>query len=370
MDTYTELTVCIITCHDVYNAGASLQAHALRAFIEQQGVRALTIDYKPDYLSRHFLLWGCFSDKYDKPIIRTLYNLVKLPGRIVRRLSRRKKQYDLFSSKWLKLSTKRYSTLKQLTQNPPKADVYFTGSDQVWNTLFPNGKDPAFYLSFVPEGSIRASYAASFATETVSPDCRDNVKEWLQNLDFISVRESSGLNILRELGINGGSQVLDPVFLLSKEKWEAIEDTFHANAPYILLYDFDNSEGVKTFAINKAKLNGWKIYSILPCKYADCVFEDCGPAMLPTLIHHASFIISNSFHATAFSLIYEKDFVVFNRNESINTRMQDLLSLIGEDAMQETRDYTTIRPKLQTALNHSIQYISNVLNKASERREK
>ena len=367
---FSALTACIITCHDVYNAGASLQAHALREYLQQQGIQAYTIDYKPDYLSRHFLLWGCFSSKYDKPIIRILYNLIKLPGRIIQRLGRRKKQYDQFTAKHLILTPTRYHTNQDLCLSPPKADVYFAGSDQIWNTLFPNGKDPAFYLSFAPQDSVKASYAASFATTAVEEKYQSQIKQWLHNLDYGSVRESSGLAILQSLGITNARQVLDPVFLLPKEHWLKIEEPFIAEHPYILLYDFDNSQSIKEYVISKASEHGWKIYSILPCEYADKEFSDYGPAMFPALVHHARLVVSNSFHATAFSLIYEKNFVVFNRSESINTRMADLLNLIGDEAMQEKRDYSVIRPRLLSALDSSEKFISTVLSAAVERRGK
>ncbi len=363
------MTICTITCHDVYNAGASLQAFALCSFLNQQGHSTYIIDYKPHYLSQQYILWGNVSPKYDKPIYRLLYQLAKLPIRLLRRLGKRKKAYDNFRAKYLPLSKKKYRSIEDLQASPPVADVYFAGSDQIWNTLFPNGKDPAFYLTFVSDSKIKASYAASFATNSISTDCKNNVKNWLHNLDFISVRESSGLNILSELGIQYGTQVLDPVFLLSKDQWQAIEEPFKIKSPYILLYDFDKSEDVKEFVIRKAKLNGWKIYSILPCEYADSVFSHCGPTILPTLIHYASLIVSNSFHATAFSLIYEKNFIVFDRSEEINSRMQDLLNLIGGEAKQEHRDYSVIRPRIQSALNNSTKFISTVLLEAEERRK-
>lgn len=156
-----------ITCHDVYNVGASLQACALVTYLRKLGHDAQIIDYKPDYLSNHYPLWGLGNPAYDKPVIRELYNLAKLPGRLKARNGKRKAEYDRFTAEFLPLTPRRYTSNDDLKQNPPEADVYFAGSDQIWNCFFPNGKDPAFYLDFAPAGSVRASYAASFAMDDI-----------------------------------------------------------------------------------------------------------------------------------------------------------------------------------------------------------
>lgn len=131
-----------ITCHDVYNVGASLQAYALVTYLRKLGHDAQIIDYKPDYLSNHYPLWGLGNPAYDKPVIRELYNLAKLPGRLKARNG--KAEYDRFTAEFLPLTPRRYTSNDDLKQNPPEADVYFAGSDQIWNCFFPNGKDPAF----------------------------------------------------------------------------------------------------------------------------------------------------------------------------------------------------------------------------------
>ena len=155
------MQICTITCHDVYNAGASLQAYALQAYLKSLGHDVKIIDYKPDYLSRHYRLDIVGNPKYDKPILRQAYLLAKLPGRL--RMLPRKRAFDSFTAKYLDL-TRRYASNAELKADPPEADIYFAGSDQIWNPLFSNGKDPAFYLDFVRRG-IRAAYAASFAVE-------------------------------------------------------------------------------------------------------------------------------------------------------------------------------------------------------------
>ena len=360
------MNIYTITCHDVYNAGASLQAYALISYLVHQGHNARIINYKPPYLSNHYALWGRITPRYDKPILRLLYQLIKFPGRFINRIGKRKRAFDNFRKSFLRLTEKRYNSIKELRQSPPDADVYFAGSDQIWNTLFPNGKDPAFYLDFLPNSKVKASYAASFATDYIEKKYHSEIKTRLNKLDFISVRECSGLQILEELGIQRGTQVMDPVFLLSCEQWQAMESNFYTKNHYILVCDFDGNEELKRYAQKISNDNGWKIYSYLPCDYADCSFSNNGPQTFLSLIHHAELIISNSFHATAFSLIYEKNFVVFSRNENLNTRMSDLLNLIESPARQYPRDYTTIRPRIQRAIEKSKFFIDTVLNSAKQ----
>lgn len=354
-----------ITCHNVYNAGASLQAYALAKYLEGLGHDVEIIDYQPAYLA-HFPLFGKVNPRFDKPLLRELYQMAKLPNRLKYRRSRKKREYDRFTAA-LPL-TKRYSSSEQLKQDPPEAELYFAGSDQIWNTQFPNGKDPAFYLDFARKGAIRASYAASFATEDVDEAWKPRIKEWLSGFDAISVRETSGLRILRGLGIQKAAHVCDPVFLLPREAWEKAAAPVSADAPYLLVYDFDRNPAIREYCRTVAKNRGWRIYSVFHNDYCDRSFEQEGPTAFLGLIRDAELVVSNSFHATAFALIFERPFAVFRRKEKINTRMEDFLAnldlqgLLEPDAERiETPDYEAIRARLQPFIRASKAYIASVL---------
>lgn len=124
------------------------------------------------------------------------------------------------------------------------------------------------------------------------------------------------------------------------------------------------------FARRMAEENGWKLYSVLSCKECDRCFEQDGPLTFLNLVHHAQFVVSNSFHATAFSLIFRKQFVVFNRQEHINTRMRDLLYGLGlRDCLMDSAgrdcpriDYPQILERLDEKVSVSKAYIENVLS--------
>lgn len=352
-----------ITCHHVYNAGASLQAYALAAYLKKLGHEVQIIDYIPDYLV-HYKLTGVSNPVYDKPVVRELYNIAKLPGRLAARWGRRKKAYDCFTSQYLPLTERHYASYDELQKYPPEADVYIAGSDQIWNSFFKNGRDPAFYLQFAPQGCIRASYAASFSTETVAPEYQAQTGEWLRTLDHISVRESSGLGILRDLGVSGGVAVVDPVFLLSANEWNTLCPSVKFDAPYVLVYDFDGDPRIRKTAEQLASAHGLRIYTLQKSDYGDKCVGNGGPVEFVQLVRNASFVLSNSFHATAFSLIFHRPFLVFNRSEGINTRMRDLITPVNLQERKSAEDmiaWDDVQDRLDAYIAASKSYIDGVL---------
>jgi hypothetical protein len=352
-----------ITCHQSSNHGAMLQAYALLHYLRALGHDASVIDYRPPYLSLNHRI----PPQYERWGIKQLYLLSKLPGDMGG--WRRHRALLPFYNQYVKTTPQKYTSIEQLRANPPIADLYIAGSDQIWNTTFQNGKDAAFYLDF-GSPNRKISYAASFATESLEHGTEEFVKKNLSNLDAISVRESSGLRILKELGYDG-EMVVDPVFLLSKEQWDQFDSEVAANERYILTYDFDKKKSlIGHIAKRLAEASGCKVYSVSPFKrgYADKSFVDVGPDVFISLIKHAQCVICNSFHGTAFSMIYGKDFFVLNRKDGLNVRMRDLLMrynlgyrLISENAPNSQLlsgiDYGAVYLQLERDIEASKQYL-------------
>lgn len=326
-----------ITCHNVYNYGATLQAYALQTYLQSLGNKVEIIDYAPGYHS-----WSCWNIPENSAVYKLVSNNLfihflyachrwikhKRDTNIIR-----KNKFDEFDEKYLCLTAKHYVSYEQLKQDPPKADIYIAGSDQIWNPVGGTGLDPAFYLNFGEAGIHRISYAASFGVSILSEHQKDIIKNNLSCMDNISVRESTGLNILKSLNINSGVQVLDPVFLLDKATWlQFIAGTKKVvERNYVLIYDFfQDDPNIKQKAFQLKSFAGLNIVSVndngkLP--YADVNISDASPLEFLSLINNADVVISNSFHATAFSIILNKDFYVYpvirHTNES---RMIDLLN--------------------------------------------
>lgn len=367
-----------ITCHNVYNVGASLQAYALLTYLENLGHQVEIIDYQPGYLvDRHKLLY-VGNEKYrNNLLLKYAYLLCKMPQRLSD-LSK-KNVFDKFHKENYTLTPNRYRTNEDLKLNPPLADIYFAGSDQIWNTLFQNGKDPAFYLDFAPQESIKSSYAASFATESVEYKYKDKVSNWLNNLDNISVREKTGGKILDDMGITNYECVVDPVFLLDKYFWEKKCKGINYEEKYLLVYDFENNSKVEEISKYIAKKYNLKIWSVFKCQYADKQLKNVGPIEFITYIKNANIVFSNSFHATVFSIIFNKNFYVINRNENINTRMIDLLDTYGilDRIVNNIKDvdrskeigYKLITPIIENDIRKSKQYIETVIEESKKGRD-
>lgn len=363
-----------ITCHEVYNHGASLQEYALLKFLENQGHESEAIHYKPDYLSQHFNFWRVSNPKYEKNIfIKLLYLLAKFPFRY--KMLKRKKSFDAFSKKYIKTTTKLYETNEDLKLDLPKADAYICGSDQIWNSFFQNGKDPSFYLDFVPNEKLKISYAASFAIHKLDSNIKEFVKEKVSRITNISVRESSGKHILSDLGINEVTHVLDPVFLLDPTEWEKLCLDSIIKEDYIFVYDFDGNSLIEEFVTEQKIKHGYKVVSVNEnVKYANHNFYLDGPQTFLTLLSNAQFVVSNSFHAVAFSGIFKKQFTVFNRSEKINTRMQDFVKLFGIEQVlisnstesenyNYTIDYNAFDKRLADLTIKSQEFLINALEK-------
>lgn len=357
------MKICTITCHNVYNTGASLQAYALAAYLGSQGHEVQIVDYVPEYL-HHYKLWTrVHNPAYDKPIVRQLYRLAKLPGQLKGHMSLRKKRFDQFTRAFLPLTKTHYSTYSQLLRKPPRAELFLAGSDQIWNSFFPNGRDPAFYLQFAPEGAVRASYAASFAVPRLEEQHREQTARWISELHHVAVREASALEILEDLGIRGGVHVVDPVFLLTANQWDELCPPADLGEPYVFVYDFDNNPELRRIAGELSEKQGLKIYTLQDLGYGHRSFPDAGPIEFVQLVRGAAFVLSNSFHATAFSLIYRRPYLTVDREEGINARMQDLNRLAGLEHRKTPNDpidWADVHSRLEKSIAASMDYLDAV----------
>ncbi len=314
------MRICTITCVNADNHGARLQAYALSKYLIAQGNDVHVIDYRPPYMNSrfHILYWPGLSVKeWAKFFLRFLHRF---------RSSVRHKRFVSFSERFIPLTGKVYHDINELRADPPEADIYIAGSDQIWNTYFPNGTDPAFYLDFGNASIRRESYAASFATKEILPSAIPFVKENLKRFDKITVREKSGLRILEKLGFQG-EQVDDPVFLLSRDEWTTMCDGTGRDKRYVLVYDFFSDEGIRKKAKEVARQKKLPIYAICPRYqwYAVKNFMIAGPRTFLSLVKNADCLITNSFHGIAFSMIFDTPYVFVERPDGLNGRMRNLL---------------------------------------------
>ena len=360
-----------ITCHDVYNYGASLQAYALQTYLTSIGHDVEIIDYLPDYISGRYKFFNILPNSrlYKYAIKNKLFYFLCCLYQVKRKYSTygRKKVFDSFKEEYL-LCTKLYKDYQELKADPPTADAYVVGSDQVWSCTSAIGKDPAFYLDFGSSSIKRYSYAASFGQSKIQPENKALVFSKLQKFNGISVRENTGLEILQSLSIEG-INVVDPVLLLNQEDWNQLIPTERiVKKNYILVYDLYHADTeMKEAVCSVAKNNGLKIVSINSrsgLNYADINISNAGPIEFLNLIKYCTYCFSNSFHATAFSVIFHKPFYVFNRHDNVS-RIKDFLTIIdmeqclNPEQMNVIFNYNVIDNRLQKMIITSKKYLDS-----------
>ncbi len=368
------MRIYTITCHNVYNYGATLQAYALQHYLSEIGHDVTIIDYRPDYLDWHYhLSW--WIPKSSKHYSKLSKSFIKRGLYVLFRFFNDMKSYprawafNKFNKQYLRLSCK-CKTIEAIKKITNDADCLITGSDQVWNSLtLPNGYDSAFYLGFAQNGATKLSYAASFGGSSIDIEAIPFIKEHLSKFDSISVREQSGVNILHSMNLDG-TVVCDPVFLLSKEDWLS---AFNYCAPnedkYILIYNLGHdSKAILRDAIELKKRTGIRVVSLLTNVSIDTDEElrAESPDRFISLINNAQIVLTNSFHATSFAILFNKKFYVYTGNNGkTNTRIFDLLRLCCiEDRLNppsvsfdENIDYAKVNKRMKEYIDFSKRWL-------------
>ncbi len=322
-----------ITCHDVYNFGASLQAYALQEFLVQNGHEVEIIDYLPKYKRFYDFFhigdkgfWGKLKSKM--PLLEPVWAVIRHRSwiRHILKIVR----FKQFKRNMLHCTEQQYHSIEDFKTSPLSADLYIAGSDQIWNTAFQNGLDPVYYCSFESDYRKCITYAASFGISSIPVEHQDFVKKGLSKFRSISVREKTGVELVRQLGYEAVN-VLDPVFLLTQEDWMSLFKKRHTEK-YLLIYDFAKYDSrLEHIAVKIARDRGLKIYSFITnYSYIDKTLYSCGPIEFLEWIACADMVISNSFHASAFSVIFQRDFYTLPLlGHGNSSRMMDFLKCIG-----------------------------------------
>lgn len=324
-------SVGIITMHLPLSFGSALQAYALQQKIDEAGYNAEIIHYQyPNELHqqrkkglKHFVKTSISF------VLNALFGFPNL---------RKKNNFGRFYSKFYKLSAY-YPTFDSLHKNPPKYDIYCTGSDQVWNPLYTK-TDTSFLLSFVDDKATKFSYAASFAIGDIPGEYKDFYVKYLSQYQKISVRESSGINLVKELTEKDATLVCDPTILLTRNEWDIIADQtrIRITKPYILVFMLSDSFNPfpevqhiidtiqERLRIQVVYLNGGKRYYF---RKDSKVIKTAGPSEFVDLIRHAEYVITSSFHATVFSSIYSRPFTSIVKRSHRDSRILSYLERVG-----------------------------------------
>lgn len=329
------MKVGLVTLYRGYNYGTSLQAYALKKYINQLG-------YETDII---WLAEGAHSgrdirfEKLLRMVIRSLYrpillketikgyygNLKNSPNKTI------KKKYLNFTEKYLNVKAFDKKQLKKFA-NSTNTLAVVCGSDQIWKLNAAN-VDPMFYLQFVPQQK-RIAYAPSFGGSKVPNYNKKLITKYLKTIPYITVREKSGVKIVSQLTGRKVESVLDPTLLID---WN--EFIMSTKEKYILLYFLDEpSDEVLQNIVEIARKKELKVYAIPHMfdkysKYPEIKLQLAGPADFPSLIANASCVYTDSFHGTAFSVNLNRPFFTFQRNyksfKSQSSRITDFLELVN-----------------------------------------
>lgn len=335
-------TIGLITLHTVSNYGSCLQAYATQKVFEKLGWEALVIDYyREDNLPKNDVeraFNGRRLSKYRGLFERApfLKSLLSVPLTFI--VKRQRRPFDSFRDRYLNLTKDRYETADSLLENPPEADVYCTGSDQVWNSIWNRGFEEPFYLSFVPEGKRKIAYSASIGRESVDDWEKPLMRDRLSSYQAISMREQSGIRVLEDLGFDDVSLVLDPTLMLGRDDW--VEIASYREVPegdYILVYQLNKSQDFVTYVDALSRKHSIPVVKISYGVYD--IQKGARNVVAPSvndflgLFLKASFVVTDSFHATSFALNFRKPFVSI-APERFSTRIANILEVTGtEDRM-------------------------------------
>ena len=290
--------VVIITIFDNNNFGTYLQVLALGKTLEAKGFNVEVVKY-----IRPTRTWINTSIFYlNKNIVKDLYHFfLNIPLMFFLR-----RKDHLFIKKYLPIS-KKYTSFVALKHNPPVADIYLTGSDQVWNSYYNGGIDRAFYLDFAPAGKDRIAYGASIGMSDFPENEKSTTKELLDQYKSISVREQQAKQILENIGLQNIEVVLDPTLLLTKTDWIKLMDisVFKKKEPYLLVYSVEGkneNELVKDIALKVAQNKKMPIYCVSSegklhgLKLGEKRFTRATPPLFISLFAQADFAVVSSFH--------------------------------------------------------------------------
>lgn len=249
------------------------------------------------------------------------------------KIKQKKQRFNDFRSKYLKHTEKQYFSLEDIENDIPRCDAFVTGSDQVWN---PNHNDRVYYLPFAHKiGAKAIAYAPSVGLDKIPADFVPKMKNWLADMDVLSCREEKGSELIKELTGRECATVLDPVFLLEKSDWAKLISEPIIKGDYIAVYALRRRGN---FEKNVARLSKkYKLPVVLipgenPLSRgffkADKVMWNMGPREFLNILYHAKAVCSNSFHGTAFSIIFEKPFFTFSHT-TVDYRASNIADKLG-----------------------------------------
>ncbi|MBQ8766178.1 MAG: Coenzyme F420 hydrogenase/dehydrogenase, beta subunit C-terminal domain [Clostridia bacterium] len=361
--------VGIITVHRNVNYGANLQAFASCKYINNLGVDAEIIDYYPKELDKDNYLFSWLKLSYDCGKTKSLPHNLKLAVALAVSApskNRRLKGFYSFRKNHCKLSQK-FENFRDIV-NGGYTDVV-CGSDQIWNPDVTKGINP-YYFGDINGVNNKISYAASMGKAAYNEDDEKKAGELIKNIDYVSVREANSVEYVSNISGKKVMDVCDPVFLLPKEEYEKVAKPIKVKKPYLLVYSVIKNPEMLESAREYAEENNLTLVEICQDKsrHAKHIqLSTASPEEFLGAVNDARAVVTNSFHGTAFSLIFKKELYVFE-NKKRKGRISNLLAKAGleerivEDVQKlPTIDYNKVAKKLDDYINTSKEFLKTAV---------
>lgn len=360
-----------ITYHKSYNYGSALQAYALNRYLRNNGYEAEVINY---HSTAQDSLYNLFEPVCSlMSVVRNIQSIFEYKN-----LKTHKKRFDAFIDAYIRLSKDEYNEDSDLRKLNEEYTHFICGSDQIWNPSCADFTD-AYLLSFVCDKKKCFSYAASLGKDSIDELWREKFKECLSQFGGIAVREESGRRVISDLLDRDVDIVPDPVILLSADEWLDVSVPVKIKGKYILCYFIGDVEGMRYFAQKMKKKTGLQLVviykNIRDVLYKNKKYYSCGPREFISLVKNCEYVCTNSFHAVMFSLIFEKNFWVFedlksgsakSRIETITARTHLEHRVLNSEKrfpenVEEKIDYSGIKAILESLAKTGREYIEKCL---------
>lgn len=318
----------LITCHNIKNYGSVFQTYATTVVFGEFGYDVTVIDYQRPGTDKEGFRKRTLqeSNMAKKPVIKYVFPYVLKVS-----FNKMEGVFSDFLRRYVPTTPKTYLTEKELEQDCPDVELYISGSDQIWNSDINGRIERPYYLSFLSDDKKRISFASSFGKTQLHDDEIAETYGLLSKYQWLSTREPSGTEIIHGLGLNADT-VLDPTLWLSKQQWDRLAEPVRAPKRYVLVYQLHNNKAMDQYIKQMEKT------CHLPCLRVDLFYHYIvksgrhivcpTPGQLISLIKNAEYVISDSFHMTVFSILFNKKFISIYSENSFNDRIASVLKLL------------------------------------------
>jgi len=359
--------IATTTFHCSYNYGSVLQTYALQSVLEDMGHDVNVIDYR----SEDFDIYRIVPKKVNKrSILFFARALCFLP-----RYLRRRRNYQKFWKNYLHL-TKTCYTAGEVKKLNPMFDTFICGSDQIWNLDVTKGVDPVYFLEFADDNKRKVAYAPSTGKTSFSKDYSKEIEHAVKRFDYLSVRESASIDLLSTVTNSKIECVLDPTLLLDVDRYPISKPKNQPEGKYIFVYMLGTSKALIDYSRELSRKTGLPILYITRNEnfhfskdFGGKDMFGASPEEFLYLLSHAEYVLTSSFHATVFSVLYEKKFCVFHR-ENTGIRTMEFIDALGisERAYNDGFDidavieYEKVRERINNMKAYSLDFLYNALS--------